>query len=705
MITSIYIGVDKLDLFKDDNIELKSSISEIQDITKIFTDSTNSFSVPATDNNNRIFKHFYNSNLVDGWDVFNKSDAVIELNGILYRQGKIKLNNVITKSQKPISYNIQFYGLLTSLKDILSDDKLNSLDFSSYNFTQNATNVINQLKTQGTQPNDIVNTTLSTKRLIYNSDETVNNTDTILNIANNNTDVLSGLIWNETQTSILNTRIIEAIESKYSISFSRDFFGTNVFSHSYLLLNGKDIKNNIEQQVVFDDFTSDPTLYDDKILLSTELTELPTTKLRISIQTDGLNGLNTDFTSVIKADGVEIHREECRTNNSGLYVYLVKKSDFITFKNLTFHIFSDVVLNYRYTVDRYQTETYPVPLIYKSERGFNDIIGTFDVASKMPDLKIIDYIKGLFNCFKLIAINTSDTDVFVQSLENYYRNGSVKEITNYVDFKEIPISTGKVFNEINYKFKEPQTLLSKQFFSNNGVNYGDLEYKIVDINGKLVDGESIDISLPFENMIYERIFDSNGLDNIAFQYGLLTNDSLEPVNVKAHIHYVENISTLNTIKVLNSSTTYTTINSVNIPLHTLGVNTPQYSLVFGEEFNEYNGNLITNTIYSNFHKNFIENAFNKNKRLTIFNCKNLPIEFLLKIKLNDVLEIKEQYYRINKYKLNLLTKECVFEVYNIKDLDLTPLYPLTVDSNTITVDSTLINVSETISPEQEIIPV
>lgn len=695
MITAIYIGTDRLDLFKVDNIELKSSIVEIQDVSKIFTDSTNDFNVPATDNNNRIFKHFYNPNLVRGWDVFNKVDAVIELNGVLYKRGKINLNSVILKSNKPTSYSIQFYGLLTSLKDLLNDDKLSSLDFSSLDFALTANNAVIQLKTYfENNPPDIVRTTLSSRRMIYDSDSATLNTEDIKNVANNNTGFSSGLDWSKTGVSIRNMVIIEAIENYYGITFSRDYLAKTNFNNLYLLLNGKGAEYEIEEQIQFSAIDDDPTLENEKVLLSTNLTYSPTVLLKISISCLGDNKRD-EFTSVIKANDDEIHSVTANGNGNGDYVYEVKPTDFDVFENLTFFFKSKSILDFRYTLERIVTYT-PFTL-YKSERYFDDIIGDFIISDNMPDLKIIDYVKGIFQKDKLVAINTSETEIYLDSLDSYYSRGEVKDITQYIDFKEIPISKGKIFNEINYKFKEPQTLLQSQFFNNNNVYYGDLEFKLVDINNNKIDGKSIDVELPFENMIYERLLDISGVDSANFQYGYMVDESLNPVTVKAHLHYVNQLTLTNDqqIKVLTGSDSYDTLPFVNIPSHTLGFNTPQYSTVFGNEFNEYNGNLITNTIFSNFHQSYIDEAFNNQKRLFQYKAKNLPVSFLLSLKLNDVLEIKDQYYRINKYQLNLITKECSFEVYNIKDLKLTPLESITWDSTEITWDSTEITFDQT----------
>jgi len=48
MIIDIYIGDDLVDMFSDENVEVNSSIANVQDITKNQTDYTKTFTVPAS---------------------------------------------------------------------------------------------------------------------------------------------------------------------------------------------------------------------------------------------------------------------------------------------------------------------------------------------------------------------------------------------------------------------------------------------------------------------------------------------------------------------------------------------------------------------------------------------------------------------------------------------------------------------------------
>jgi hypothetical protein len=48
----IYVNDIRLDLFQDEKIEVTSSIQNVKDISKVFTDFSQSFTVPASKVNN-----------------------------------------------------------------------------------------------------------------------------------------------------------------------------------------------------------------------------------------------------------------------------------------------------------------------------------------------------------------------------------------------------------------------------------------------------------------------------------------------------------------------------------------------------------------------------------------------------------------------------------------------------------------------------
>jgi len=108
VIIQLYIEGQRLELFKDESVTITDSIQNVKDIDKVFTAFTQSFSVPASKTNNKIFKHYYNFDITNGFDARKKVTATIELNNIPFRTGKIKLEGVDLKEQQTtyISHNI-----------------------------------------------------------------------------------------------------------------------------------------------------------------------------------------------------------------------------------------------------------------------------------------------------------------------------------------------------------------------------------------------------------------------------------------------------------------------------------------------------------------------------------------------------------------------------------------------------------------------
>ena len=215
MITAIYIGTERLELFEDESIVIKSSVAKIEDITKIFTDTSNDFTVPASDKNNAIFEHWYESNLINGFDARKKVPAVIELSGINFKVGKIRLNKVNFKHNQPESYSLDFFGNLVDIKDKLQDDKLTDLDLSALDFVYNSTSVKTKLQTVG----DVSFSLLSKRRLLYDSSNGTDNTDKQTNIYFDGTNDNTGLKPSDLTASVKQLKIIEAIESKYNFNF------------------------------------------------------------------------------------------------------------------------------------------------------------------------------------------------------------------------------------------------------------------------------------------------------------------------------------------------------------------------------------------------------------------------------------------------------------------------------------------------------
>lgn len=132
----------KADMNTSNSITIKDAIKKSKDVGKVFTAYTNPFRLPASKSNNIIFKRFSNNKVYEGFDPRRKYDARIQLNGVDFKKGYIRLNKVSLVDGLPNEYDVQFFGELASLKDTLSETKLRDLNgLSKYSFPFNYTNV------------------------------------------------------------------------------------------------------------------------------------------------------------------------------------------------------------------------------------------------------------------------------------------------------------------------------------------------------------------------------------------------------------------------------------------------------------------------------------------------------------------------------------------------------------------------------------
>jgi hypothetical protein len=294
------------------------------------------------------------------------------------------------------------------------------------------------------------------------------------------------------------------------------------------------------------------------------------------------------------------------------------------------------------------------------------IVSNFITHQNIPKIKTIDFLKGLFKMFKLVVIPQNDGTLYVNTFNDYYADGQVYDVTKYIDNDSYDVSRGKILNEINFLYSEPKTILNKQFEENTRVAYGDAEIQLKDSNGEVLDGDTLEFTLPFEQVVYERLNDQNDTELTNIQYAAIIDDNLSPVNPKPIIYYniyqsigSKSIGFIDELGVKSSLSV-----NINTPSHTIGFDTSNFSTIFDSEFSTWDGQKINNTLYTNYHEDYIESIFNVRKRSFKYKAKNLPLRIMLDLELNDLLKIRDTFYRIDNFVSNLLTGEVSLNLVN-----------------------------------------
>ena len=146
-----------LDLYDDENMTLVDSIQDVKDIKKIFNVFSRDFKVSASPNNNKIFKHYYNTNIRNGFDGRIKTKALLQVGGVDYRKGYLRMIDSITKNGVVDSYKLVFEGESVLISDILKDDKLEDLDFDDLILDNT-----NEMRVEGIRDGIYINDTIAT---------------------------------------------------------------------------------------------------------------------------------------------------------------------------------------------------------------------------------------------------------------------------------------------------------------------------------------------------------------------------------------------------------------------------------------------------------------------------------------------------------------------------------------------------------------
>ena len=662
MITEIYIEGNRVDLHDDEVMEFNSSVANTDDISKINTDYTKSFTVPASDNNNFIFKHYYNADIENTFDARTKKTSEIKLRGLPFKRGFTSLSKVSIENGRASNYTINFVGNLIKLKDVIGDDLLTSLTFDGTNFDYTS----NFVKTSLINNGSLIGVLISkTKQYFYNSllsDNT--NTDKLVNIHHNGSN--RGVKWTEVQLALKLLAIITAIQQKYpEIVFSNDFFGTPDFDNLYILLSNEDTGVKMIKTLV-DLQNSSGTVTNVSLNLTTNEIILAPQTIIYRISTNVYVYTTGDSYNFVAEDaGGEVYKTTVISNNGLInFEFSVKAT---SERRIKIYIESNTISSVKV---EFRVFNFVASLTINNTPQFTQAItNTFSASVNMPKLKVMDFLTGIFKAFKLVAIPNDDGSIYVNSLKAYYYNGGIIDITKYTDTNNYEVERGTLLNQLKFGFEEPTTILNKQFKLNTGLGYGDIDTKLKDAEGKLLEGGSLEIILPFENINFERLTDLNTSLLTNIQYGLSLDEKLEPANPKAVIFYNNNVQLGATkISFVNSNGISEIINTtINTPSHSLGLELPTQSFLFEGNLSTWNNTKIEETLYTNYWQDYILNIFDIKKREFTFKSI-LPAYLLTKIKLNDLLKIKSNYYRINDFTVNLLDGSAKFKLINNFDL-------------------------------------
>ena len=706
----VYIGSDRLDLFSDETLSINQSIQNIRDIAKIFTEFTQTFSVPASQNNNKIFKHYYNYNIVGGFDARQKSSASIELNYIPWKSGFIALNGVDLKNNVAHTYRVTFYGETINLKDILGDDMLSNLaPLASENLLYDSSTVQAKLQADPTNTSTKIIAPLitHTSRLTY---ESGSSDSTGKNLAFNGSYPQRGLLYSDLKYAIRVDTIIQAIQSYYTtanlfpsnIVFSDDFFNTSNANYYNLFMWLHRKKGSVDAPTQVTQYNSLVNTWSTGA--GTYARMLTTSMLALYADATTHNNLVLDVNSATLSEQYQviIHNNQSvffessfgagdRTftqtdmglmtgGGSAFYTVTIvqKGSNPITFDSVEWQVAgvaNTVVWNLTFTSSQFITST-----------AFD-----FNIVEQIPEMKVIDFLTGLFNMFNLTAF-VEDGVIVVKTLDEFYQLASTWNTTDtlwnnddslwneagttgsttysldeFIDVNSSQVNVALPFKQVNFEYEGLGTLLAQQYNQLNNKGWGTERYTL---DGQTYDApnEVYTVKLPFEHIQNERLINITNDANTEIQYGFFVDQNLQSYFGKPLLFYpILQQGSSTPISYRTSSTNNTSLDTFIIPSNSVSLSssTDTSNINFYDEINEYTLTTgFTGTLFATYYKNYIAEIFNTKRRI-IKVTAYLPLNMIYNLKLNDTIEINYENYRINSIQTDLTNGKSNIELINI----------------------------------------
>jgi hypothetical protein len=149
--TEIYIEEQKIDLLQDISTEFTYAIDDVSEFGSRNTSFSKTISIPGTANNNLVFGYIFelnNANFTDNtlpnvgynFNVTKQANCKIFIDKVQIFKGTLRILEIVI-DKETIEYQCSVFGELGGFINQLGNQRLEDLDFSSYNHTYSVANI------------------------------------------------------------------------------------------------------------------------------------------------------------------------------------------------------------------------------------------------------------------------------------------------------------------------------------------------------------------------------------------------------------------------------------------------------------------------------------------------------------------------------------------------------------------------------------
>ena len=655
----VYIEGQRLELFNDEQIQVTSTQQNVADISKTYTDFSQSFTIPASPYNNAILQHFYQSDVDSTIDHNIRRTAFIEIDLTFFRRGKIQIDKAQLKNGQAESYSLSFYGDGKTLLDYFGEDLLSDLDYTPLNHTYTGTEVRARI-IDGTNAYHVKYPMISSKRIWTWTGQTPTTITpswlTIPTAGANDIHHTSGHIhYNELFPAVRVSKIFDQIESKYGVSFNGNFLSDDRFTKLFLWYKNQNEFNFFSEAQVIN-FTSLSSSGND----ASNAFDLATDSIHVQYLglDSGKHSIVINVNSISAATGaiIDVYQNGNFIQSlpfsaaGGLSAILIQDTIGLdatyTFKIRT-HTAVTVNVSVVYTITAIVGGSLAIHAICSATCANNVMVINTDLASMSPVMKVSEFFSGVLKVFNMTCYGNTVNNFQVEPLDDWYSAGAIVDISPFTDVNTIDVDKMKLYKKITMKYQDSESFLNKQFSQLFMRQYGNTSYQYN------YDGDEFTLDVPFENLLQTKFTGTN------LQVGYSLNNEFAPYVPKPILLYQYDNKDVDFH--FNNGTTTLNITNYTPFGQDLYANLTDYTLNFAPDISTMLNVPVQQTLFGTYYFSYLYNLYNLKQRLISVKTI-LPIALLTGLRLNDRLVIRDKRYIINSMQSNLTTGEVNFQL-------------------------------------------
>jgi hypothetical protein len=603
-----------------------------------------------------------------------RQEARIEINSLPFRTGVVEVENVQLKGTEPYAYSLTFFGDVVGLSDLFGDDYLYDLDFSAYDFAYTDDEVFDRFTTDDHDP--IFMPLMSpVKNWYYDSDSL---DDGANNIAYNGGVGPNGINYYELKPAIKVTAVLSAIEAKYGITFTGSFISSVPFTDLSIWLHRREgyMYENQPAAMAWEKVVADVdnAPVNDIYQFSDDEFEPTISDVYNFSFSAAISGYTDDWEfAIIDTNGDQVVSQVTlngSASGAGIAAYLVAgRAYYFAIRPTT--TATSPALDYQFT-DIIASRSGIVGLYIDIEQTSSRLYGNTGevfVSEQMPEIRVKDFLAGIFKMYNLVIVPNNSTSFLLQPLSDWYAAGTDQDFQTYFDITEYTVNRPPLYREIEFKYQETDQILGAQYRNTNNIGYGDLRSFFN------FDAENFVIETPFECPLFERLTDLNGgaLTDVLVYKSISNEIADDGVSFKPYLgapilfyaSYGLDISATPVSFIDSDGTTERTVETcwyANVSNSTTAAIAD--TITFGADIDPYHLQSINNNLFNDYWSDYITDLYAKSRRLYQVEAV-LPIGKIITMNLKNAVIWNNAKYIVNSVSLNMTTGRATFELLNV----------------------------------------